>query len=232
MLSFPIRLLYQSVLCKQAKGIAPAICNLLAQVKPFTPVNWKVTVWGSSLILTLLQKKPSLKYYIIITGRLLVSLCATIKTIPLAARGSPITCCPSFYKSENSSSHLFAFRPCILNLDGAFFCSVGVIYHVKIMLSKHMGIIMSQGNKTHQIMTELNKIIDAALCAINHSHCVTIKCYTMWSCYSLNDVSESALMPIELWSVVDWERQSGHMTVKFMKMSESINWSLSTDFAQ
>lgn len=30
---------------------------------------------------------------------------------------------------------------------------------------------MSQGNKTHQIMTELPKIIDAALCAVNHNQC-------------------------------------------------------------
>lgn len=41
----------------ERKGMAPAICTLLEQVGPLlASVNWKVTVWGSSLILTLLQK--------------------------------------------------------------------------------------------------------------------------------------------------------------------------------
>lgn len=39
----------------ERKGMAPAICTLLEQVGLLASVNWKVTVWGSSLILTLLQ---------------------------------------------------------------------------------------------------------------------------------------------------------------------------------
>lgn len=60
MFSLPVRLLYLSLLCKQMKDIVSGqSANLLAQVKPFAPVSWKVTDWGSSLTLTLLQKKPS-----------------------------------------------------------------------------------------------------------------------------------------------------------------------------
>lgn len=66
LLSLLIRLLFLIVLLRkerERKGSALAICSLLEQVRPLTPVNWKVTVWGSSLSLTLLQKKPSLTWY-------------------------------------------------------------------------------------------------------------------------------------------------------------------------
>lgn len=45
----------------ERKGMAPAICTLLEQVGLLVSVNWKVTVWGSSLILTLLQNTEGKK---------------------------------------------------------------------------------------------------------------------------------------------------------------------------
>ncbi len=40
-----------------------------------------------------------------------------------------------------------------------FFCTLGVIYCIKTVLSKHMGIIITQGNKTHKIVALLLKLL-------------------------------------------------------------------------
>lgn len=69
----------------------------------------------------------------------------------------------------------FEFRWCLFLLHWSYTSH-------KVVLSKHTGIIMSQGNNTHHIMNELLKIIDAASCAVKPRHCLSIKWYRAWGC--------------------------------------------------
>lgn len=106
------RQLYQPVLCKQMKDIAQTSCILLAQVKQSTPVDGNVSEQGSSLTLILLQKKPSVKYHHHHNRKAISFTMCYNKNDSSCCQGELCgVCFTSFYKMENSSLHLLAFRP-------------------------------------------------------------------------------------------------------------------------
>lgn len=97
---------------KQTEYTARIMWTLLAQAKLFSPVKWKVPESDSSLTLTLLQKKPSLKYHHHHNCKAIsCTVCHNKNYSSCCQRESHSLLCTYILQDKKSSLHLLTFRP-------------------------------------------------------------------------------------------------------------------------
>lgn len=120
----------QATVVSTAEWYCPGNLQFTGIGRTVHPSQRKVTEPASSLTLTMLQKKHSLKYYHHHNRKAIsFTLCNNNNDSSRSQREPHSIRCTTFYKIENLSLHLLAFRPNLFSISLLTVCTLRVIFH-------------------------------------------------------------------------------------------------------